>query len=307
MRTATTPDVQAGRPSVAVALSSAGVANVRRLVVLGGEPLDLTLGCAVDLPAHQRGAHMSRFEEAVDAALRAEPPVEALAARIARLVRDGQDAARAHVTLEARRADASGAELHTVLGAATATAAGARHAVGVRVQGITACPCAQATIAERARERLADRGLSEEEVDDLLEVVPVATHNQRGLAALRLAADGATALAPAPLLAIAREAMSAEIAERLKRSDEADVVERAHRRPRFVEDCVREMLAGVAALPVLGDDVIVDAHQRNLETIHRHDVVAARTVALGALRAELDGADAAPAPPSLDAWLAASA
>ena len=39
--------------------------------------------------------------------------------------------------------------------------------------------------------------------------------------------------------------MSSEIYELMKRSDEAQVVEKAHRRPRFVEDCVREMIRGV--------------------------------------------------------------
>ena len=41
--------------------------------------------------------------------------------------------------------------------------------------------------------------------------------------------------------------MSSEIYELMKRSDEAAVVEKAHRRPRFVEDCVREMIGGVLA------------------------------------------------------------
>ena len=43
------------------------------------------------------------------------------------------------------------------------------------------------------------------------------------------------------LLAIVEESMSSEIYELMKRSDEGAVVEKAHRRPRFVEDCVREI------------------------------------------------------------------
>ena len=50
---------------------------------------------------------------------------------------------------------------------------------------------------------------------------------------------------PTRLLAIVEGSMSSEIYELMKRSDEAAVVEKAHRRPRFVEDCVREMIAGV--------------------------------------------------------------
>ena len=71
--------------------------------------------------------------------------------------------------------------------------------------------------------------------------------------------------------------MSSEIYELMKRSDEGAVVEKAHRRPRFVEDCVREMIRGVVdGLPELGDDSFVSARQENLETIHQHNVVADR-------------------------------
>ena len=63
----------------------------------------------------------------------------------------------------------------------------------------------------------------------------------------------------------------------LAKGDEAAVVEKAHRRPRFVEDCVREMIGGVvASFPHLGDDAYVSAHQENLESIHQHNVVAER-------------------------------
>ena len=71
--------------------------------------------------------------------------------------------------------------------------------------------------------------------------------------------------------------MSSEIFELMKRSDERAVVEKAHRRPRFVEDCVREMVRGPARrLPELDDDAFVLARQENLETIHQHNVVAER-------------------------------
>ena len=71
--------------------------------------------------------------------------------------------------------------------------------------------------------------------------------------------------------------MSSEIYELMKRSDEAAVVEKAHRRPRFVEDCVREMIQGVVErFPGLDDRAFVSARQVNLETIHQHNVVAER-------------------------------
>ena len=82
--------------------------------------------------------------------------------------------------------------------------------------------------------------------------------------------------------------MSSEIYELMKRSDEVEVVERAHRRPCFVEDCVREMVRmAVAEFDSFSDDAFVLARQENLETIHRHNVVAERYGTLADLRAEL--------------------
>ncbi len=68
--------------------------------------------------------------------------------------------------------------------------------------------------------------------------------------------------------------MSSEIYELMKRSDEAAVVEKAHRRPRFVEDCVREMvrMASSSASTSSADEHFVSARQENLETIHQHNV-----------------------------------
>jgi GTP cyclohydrolase I/GTP cyclohydrolase-4 len=98
--------------------------------------------------------------------------------------------------------------------------------------------------------------------------------------------------------------MSSEIYELMKRSDEAHVVEKAHRRPRFVEDCVREMVQGVVdRFPTLDDAVFVSARQVNLETIHQHNVVAERFGTLGEVRQELATGIPAAVHTSRQAWL----
>ena len=102
--------------------------------------------------------------------------------------------------------------------------------------------------------------------------------------------------------------MSSEIYELMKRSDEAAVVEKAHRRPRFVEDCVREMVRGVIErFPELDDRAFVSAGQVNLETIHQHNVVAERYGTLGEIRSELASGVPAPDHTSRRAWLDALA
>ena len=98
--------------------------------------------------------------------------------------------------------------------------------------------------------------------------------------------------------------MSSEIYELMKRSDEAHVVEKAHRRPRFVEDCVREMIRGIVdAFPMIDDRAFTSARQVNLETIHQHNVIAERYGTFGEIRRELESGVQPDVHTSRRAWL----
>jgi GTP cyclohydrolase I/GTP cyclohydrolase-4 len=93
----------------------------------------------------------------------------------------------------------------------------------------------------------------------------------------------------------------------MKRSDEVEVVEKAHRQPRFVEDCVREMASGVLrAFPELDEQSFVSARQENLETIHQHNVLAERHGLMAELRQEAATGEPAARQTGLDEWLAGS-
>ena len=71
--------------------------------------------------------------------------------------------------------------------------------------------------------------------------------------------------------------MSSPVYELLKRPDELFVVEHAHLQPRFVEDSVRFALKETLdRYPDLDDSDFLFSRQVNLETIHRHDVLAER-------------------------------
>ena len=321
------PDVQAQRPSFPVSLSRVGVTGVEKVIRLtNGEHEQLfsaRFECVVDLGGAQKGAHMSRFEEVVNEAIgqvvlgESTFRVETLAEHIATLVREHQGARRAEVTVEARfpehkPAPVSGIltqELYTLHGAAVSSALGTRRLVGVTAQGMTACPCAQEALAQGARLRLAEQGYDADQIEEILEAVPVATHNQRGLGTLHI---GCTELCDddldaRALLSIVESSMSSEIYELMKRSDEAQVVEKAHRYPRFVEDCVREMVRGVLeAYPDLDDRAFLSAQQVNLETIHQHNVVAERFGTLGEIRREYETGTGSVAHTSRRAWLDAT-
>jgi GTP cyclohydrolase IV len=321
------PDVQASAPSVRVSLSRVGVTNVEKVIQIGprgGEQLYYAkLDCYVDLGPEQKGAHMSRFEEVVNDVIgevvlgEGGFKSEQLAAHLAEQVRERQDALRAEVRIAARYpehkpAPVSGIatqEIYTLFGSAIASERGTRRLVGVAAQGMTACPCAQQLVAGRSRERLSADGFTDDEIGRIFDAVPVATHNQRGLGTLHLglAEDCRTDVDAADILAIVEDSMSSEIYELMKRSDEAAVVEKAHRRPRFVEDCVREAIRGaIERFGGLGDDAFLSSRQENLETIHQHNVVAERFGLLGELRRELDTGEHIAHHTTMREWLSAA-
>jgi GTP cyclohydrolase I/GTP cyclohydrolase-4 len=280
-----------------------GVTNVEKVTRIGAQLYYARLDCFVELGPEHAGA---RFDEVINDVIgdvvlgTGAFKVEQLAQRIAVGVRERQSAVRAEVTIAARYPEYKPApesgiatqEIYTLFGSAVASARGTRRLIGVAAQGMTTSPDAQRLVASRSRERLAGDGFSEHQIADILEAVPLATHDQLGLGTLYLGLpeECHIDIDAADLLAIVERSMSSEIYELMKRSDEGAVVEKAHRRPRFVEDCVREAINGaIERYGGLGDDVFLSARQENVESIHQHSVVAERFGLLGELRGGLDG------------------
>ena len=190
-------DLQASPPEIALALSRAGVTGVQKAVrIRRGDAetvMAAVIDCTVDLAADQKGVHMSRFpelfEEAIELVVEREGMlVEVLAEQIASRVVERQEALKAEVWIRAqwpinRRTPVTGLktqEMVTLCGIAAASAEGTRRAVGVEATGINACPCAQGLVRNRANERLLEAGFDSGDIEKILELVPIATHNQRG-------------------------------------------------------------------------------------------------------------------------------
>jgi GTP cyclohydrolase I/GTP cyclohydrolase-4 len=298
-------DLQASTPEVAIGLSRAGVTGVQKAVRIGRgrreKLIAATIDCTVDLDPSQKGVHMSRFpelfEEAIEGVVEDEAfLVEDLAEHVARRIVQRQGALLAEVRITARypyerRTPVSGLstqEMVSLIGIAAASSRGVRRIVGVEAVGINACPCAQGLVRGSATERLLEAGFDALDVERILELVPLATHNQRGLGTLYV--GSAARLNAEHLVRLVEASMSSPIYELLKRPDELFVVEHAHLQPRFVEDSVRVALKSVLdELPDLADDDFVLSRQLNFETIHAHEVVAERYGTIGELRAELGG------------------
>jgi len=316
-----TLDLQASTPDVQLGLTRAGVTGVQKAIRIRHDGREKTfaaeISCTVDLDPAQKGVHMSRFPElfgeAIDAVVIGEAfLVETLAQHIAAHIVERQGAFRAEVRIEAqypleRRTpvtDLPTQEIAKLIGIAAASPQRVRRVVGVEAWGINACPCAQGLVRNSAAGRLLEAGFADDDIERILELVPLATHNQRGKGTLLVGTE--TQINAEHLVEIVEHSMSSPVYELLKRPDELFVVEHAHLQPRFVEDSVRFALkATIDRYPDLAETDFLFAQQLNLETIHRHDVLAERTGTVGEVRGELAG-HAAAQHTELRDWLSAS-
>jgi GTP cyclohydrolase I/GTP cyclohydrolase-4 len=305
---------------VQLGLSRAGVRGVSKAIRLRRgrheKLVSADISCFVDLDPAQRGVHMSRFpelfEQAIDELVIGEALlVEELAEHIARTVVGRQRALRAEVEVTARYpiqretpvTRMRTQEMVSLIGIAAASTEGTRRIVGVEATGINACPCAQGLVRGKAAERLLEAGFQETDVDRILELVPLATHNQRGRGTLYVGTE--QPVNAEDLVEIVERSMSSPVYELLKRPDELFVVEHAHLQPRFVEDSVRVALKEtLVSYPELEDMDFVASRQVNLETIHTHDVVAERYGTVAELRGELERGERPARHTDLHEWLA---
>jgi GTP cyclohydrolase IV len=312
-------DVQQSTPAIHLGLSRVGVTDLRRIIRLtqsGQENLFYAeIDLFVDLDPEQMGVHMSRFsdvlEEIVDEiTLETSPNIETLAQRIASEVVARQQAIRSEARIEAvypmeKIAPLSGKkmqELYTLIGIAVSNQHGSKQIVAVEAEGLTVCPCAQEMVREHGRDRLLEAGFSTEQAELALQLIPIASHNQRGRGTLMIGSD--QEVRAEELVRIIENAMSSEVYGLLKRPDELFVVNKAHRNPRFVEDVVREMLQNVVEVySELPDATFVLAKQVNFESIHKHNAFAERYGTIGEIRRQIRDRQRLTRHTTLQEWL----
>ncbi|PTD94453.1 GTP cyclohydrolase I FolE2 [archaeon SCG-AAA382B04] len=301
------PDVQADRPDITVDLSRVGVSGLKKHVKLAREQNDPVIlisefDMSINLPSYRKGANLSRNLEAMNTVLERaidEPVVEieSLCAEVAKEILDRHEyGKKAFVSMESEYAvereapvsNQKSQEVIEIFAEAVATEEEVSNKVGARVKGTTTCPCAQEIMAEKIRESLSEKDLSKEEIDDLLDRIPIATHNQRGVGTISIKVPEEYFVPIERLVEIIKDSMSSEIFEILKREDEAHVVEEAFDNPTFVEDVVRSMVSDVVKdFSHLPDKAVVNAKQVNKESIHSHDAFAEVKSCLGDLRQEM--------------------
>jgi GTP cyclohydrolase-4 len=286
-------DVQYRKGDTWSKLTKVGVTGVRKPVVVRREGLNAlngALSCSidifVDLPAEQKGSHLSRnvevLHDIVEESIR-EPVtgVENMASSMCKKLLTHHEYAqtanvdiRAEYFRESKTPRGRGTlEIYKLLASGTAARGkGIRKTIGVEVIGMTACPCAQQTVSEMA---------------SCAQGIAVMSHNQRNVCRAMLTMDDNVEVEADDLIDIVEKAFSSPTYELLKRDDEGQVVINAHNNPRFVEDVVRAVLESlVERYKALPDNVEIMVKSESEESIHKHNAFAERTTTLKELREE---------------------
>ena len=249
-------DIQNMRDDRNVPIRKVGVKGLRYPIVLLDKANTVQHTTALvnlhaDLPHDFKGTHMSRFIEVFDAHRRDLSMPRFL--RMLEEIRSSLDAENAYADIHfpyfiEKRAPVSGQAAMMSYDCGYSGMVGPEgkkdFEVLVSVPIQTVCPCSKA---------ISDRG----------------AHNQRGVVTLKVA------LGPffwiEDLVALVEASASSGVYTLLKREDEKFVTEAAFDNPRFVEDLVREVYVGVAAL---GKFPSFSVEAENFESIHNHSAYA---------------------------------
>ncbi len=306
------PDTQDDTPSVPIKLTRVGVTGVKKLLQLerkNKRPIILlpSFDAFVDLPSDQKGVHMSRNPEAISEVLEtvakdSTVDVESLCAKIVDKMMTKHEYARCveismttdfmfmkespvtkNKTQEMAQLKAKAIGLRDDKGNVTI-----RKSIGAELIGMTVCPCAQESVRESDKLKLLEF-LDEETTQKVLDTVTFASHNQRGVGTLLIEVPEDKNVKAEDLIEIIETSMSSPVCELLKRPDENATVMNAHRKPVFVEDCVRNMMEKIVKkYSDFPDDTLITARQENQESIHRHNAYAEKVTTLGELKEELN-------------------
>jgi GTP cyclohydrolase FolE2 len=211
-------DVQNDRADHRIRLSRVGILNLEYPVLIKRPDREheaiLRMRMSVDLPAVQKGAHMSRFIEKIEENFslpQETASIENLAEKIAVEQLASHEYAR-NAAVELRTKRDYNKKIYELYG--RYDTGKDRKIIGVRVVGAIACPCS-------------------------MELTDGLSHNQRAVISLELESNGVEVNAE-ELVEICEGAFSAPVQLTLKRPMEKDLVEKMHANPMFVEDVVRK-------------------------------------------------------------------
>ena len=248
-------DVQNSHDRREIKIDKVGVKNIEYPIVVKDRAKETqttvgTINMCVDLPAHFKGTHMSRFLEVLnehkDSAIGVEQIPELLASLRSRLDAETAQFSITFPFFIDKFAPVSGAKGVMPYRCSFDASAGRVNdfVVAVEVPVTTLCPCSKEISARGA-------------------------HNQRGRVKVKVRFEGVLWIEE--LIDWIEESASCDLYPVLKRQDEKFVTEKAYDNPRFVEDLTREVTLRLKADPRIRWFSI---EVENFESIHAHNAFA---------------------------------
>ncbi len=312
-------DVQnEGSPAGSFPIGKVGITNVNRNleIEISDKKLHFSINAVISafisLPGTQRGIHMSRTAESIEevinnAVFRPAKTVEEFCIRIIdALFRDHTYTNYSEVEMkgtlfismkpnERDQIQRAYEIFSKVLGTKDSNGYIDKEVfVGVSAEGVTACPCAQEMSRDYAKEILKSRqelNLNEEGLEKVLNLIPIATHNQRAKGQIIIGNGEEELIDVLDLIEIIESSMSGKIHSILKRPDESELVRISHLNPKFVEDVVRTIAMKLAKprFNNIKDKCTIQANVESQESIHYHNAYAEINTNFKEIRANFKG------------------
>ncbi|TFG05370.1 MAG: GTP cyclohydrolase I FolE2 [Promethearchaeota archaeon] len=306
------PDTQSQLPKYMISIDKVGVINLRKRIKIlhGSKAYEFSplISAFVMLPKQQRGIHMSRSSETVEEVIdelsyHAYPSLERVCEVMAEtlLAKHGYSA-RSEVTSKGilvvdsfQEGFGKRQKGYEVFSKAVSTRSQSTHTtqlfLGASAEGMTTCPCAKELMQSYAKDILLERKdyfeLEPKKIDDLLNIIPIASHSQRSKGTLCIELSHDREIDLLTITDIIESSMSGMVQDVLKRPDEGKLVRLAHLNPLFVEDSLRLMAQKVVEqLSFLTDSTQLSLRIENMESVHVYNACAEKTCSLGELKKE---------------------
>lgn len=306
------PDPQNQLPKYMISIDKVGVVNLRKRIKIlhGNKTYEFSplFSAFVKLPKQQRGIHMSRSSETVEEVIdelsyQAYSSLESVCKAMAEtLLKKHKYSARSEVISEGilvidtlQEGFGKRQKAYEVFSKAIAVRSGdsfkTRLFLGASAEGITTCPCAKELMQSYAKDIILERSeffkLNSDKIDQLLNLIPIASHSQRSKGTLTVELSNEREVDLLTLTEIIETSMSGIVQDVLKRPDEGKLVRLAHLNPLFIEDTLRVMAQQVVKkFSTLLDTSQIFFRVESMESVHAYNASAEKQTTLGELKKE---------------------
>ncbi|MFX1277602.1 MAG: GTP cyclohydrolase MptA [Promethearchaeota archaeon] len=309
-------DLQDSDSTIDIAIDKVGIVELEKKVEIVQENKKYSfypkISALIDLPAQQRGIHMSRTSETIEEVInevifKPTPTIELVGDRIVRkLLERHPYTTKAEVKLEGKiivnvreneqRTIQKSYDISSYVKANKKSSGEIDYSyyIGASAVGMTVCPCAKEMSQEYTTEVIKTRkdiNVSEEDLKKLINILPYSSHNQRSIGTIIIQIKDLSGhkVDVLDIIDVIEESMSGRIQSVLKRPEEAELVRSAHLKPLFSEDVIREMAKNfiLRDFPNLEDNFKVNFKIESFESIHPHNVYAELKTTVGELKKSL--------------------